>query len=291
MAKTFTKLTRPEMRKLAPGGKINEHGITFEKSASGDGVFTVNIMADGQRIHRVVGRESDGTTRTQAEAFIEKVRSDAKNDRLALPKGRKVALAMREAAAKYLDRLKVEGGKDLKMKRQRLDLHLVPFFGDYPLNKISGFDIERYKHQRQKESALLRRTPTKPATINRELAVLSHLFNKAVEWGWMDRRPAKINRFSEGQGRITYLTVDQVARLVECAKADGNAQIYPFIVIGLETAMRMSEILSIRREDIDLQRRVVFIPKAKAGAREQPITEHLGEFLVLGGARFEMPQS
>lgn len=136
MAKTFTKLTRPEMRKLAPGDKINEHGITFEKSAAGDGVFTVNIMEDGQRIHRVVGRESDGTTRTQAEEFIAKVRSDAKNDRLALPKGRKVALAMREAAAKYLGRLKVEGGKDLKMKRQRLDLHLVPFFGDFPLSKI-----------------------------------------------------------------------------------------------------------------------------------------------------------
>jgi len=119
-----------------------------------------------------------------------------------------------------------------------------------------------------------------PSTINRELAVLSHLFNKAIEFGWMDRRPAKINRFSEGQGRITYLTVDQITRLVECAKADGNAQIYPFIVIGLETAMRKGEILSIRREDIDLQRRVVFIPKAKAGAREQPITEHLGEFLA-----------
>jgi len=28
----------------------------------------------------------------------------------------------------------------------------------------------------------------------------------------MDRRPAKINRFSEGHGRITYLTVDQVIR-------------------------------------------------------------------------------
>lgn len=292
MAKTFTKLTRPDMRKLAPGGKINEHGITFEKSAAGDGVFTVNIMADGQRIHRVVGRESDGTTRTQAEAFIEKVRSDAKNDRLALPKGRKVALAMREAAGKYLDRLKGEGGKDLKMKRQRLDLHLVPFFGDFPLGKISGFDIERYKHLRQKEAVSVRPrgktivraadkiTTAKPSTINRELAVLSHLFNKAVEWGWMDRRPAKITRFAEGQGRITYLTVDQITRLVECAKADGNAQIYPFIVIGLETAMRKSEILSIRREDIDLQRRVVFIPKAKAGAREQPITDHLGEFLA-----------
>ena len=68
-------------------------------------------------------------------------------------------------------------------------------------------------------------------------------------------------------------------RLVECAKADGNTQIYPFIVIWLETAMRRREILAIRREDIDLQRRVVFILKANAGAREQPITEHLADFL------------
>ncbi len=249
-------------------------------------------MVDGQRIHRVVGRESDGTTRSQAEAFIEKVRSDAKHDRLALPKGRKIALSMREAAARYLERLQTEGGKDLKMKRQRLELHLVPFFGDYPLSKISGFDIERYKHQRQREAVSVRPrgktivratdkiTTAKPSTINRELAVLSHLFNKAVEWGWIDRRPARINRFAEGQGRITYLTVDQIARLVECAKADGNAQIYPFIVIGLETAMRRSEILSIRREHIDLQRRVIYVPKAKAGAREQPITEHLADFLA-----------
>lgn len=110
--------------------------------------------------------------------------------------------------------------------------------------------------------------------------MLSHLFNKAVEWGWMDRRPAKIKRFAEGQGRITYLTVDQITRLVECAKGDSNGQVYPFIVIGLETAMRRSEILSIRRADIDVVRRVIYIPKAKAGAREQPITEHLVEFLA-----------
>jgi hypothetical protein len=74
MAKAFVKLTRPAMRKLKPGEKIIEQGISFERLANGDGVFTVNVMVDGQRIHRVIGRESDGTTRTQAEEFIEKVR-------------------------------------------------------------------------------------------------------------------------------------------------------------------------------------------------------------------------
>jgi hypothetical protein len=93
MTKVFDKLTRPAIRRLAPGGKINEHGITFERLANGDGVFSVNVMVDGQRIHRVIGRESDGTTRTQAEDFIEKARTEARHGRLNLPKGRKMPLA------------------------------------------------------------------------------------------------------------------------------------------------------------------------------------------------------
>ena len=161
-----------------------------------------------------------------------------------------------------------------------------------PAADVRLFDIERYKFQRQKETLAVcprgktierparKITTAKPRTINRELAVLSHLFNKAIEWGWIDRRPAKINRFPEGQGRITYLTVDQITRLVECAKADVNTQNYPFIVIGLETAMRRSEILQIRREHVDIQRRIIFVLRAKAGAREQPITAHLAEFLA-----------
>src|SRR5262245_48923888 len=105
MAKAFSKLTRPVMRRLQPGARIYEHGIAFERLASGDGVFTVNVMVDGQRIHRVVGRESDGTTRTQAEETIAKLRTDAKHDRLDLPRGRKVTLSFRAAAATYLGRL------------------------------------------------------------------------------------------------------------------------------------------------------------------------------------------
>lgn len=45
--------------------------------------------------------------------------------------------------------------------------------------------------------------------------------------------------------------------------------------------MRRMEILSIRIENIDLQRRVIYVPQAKGGAREQPITEYLA--LILKG--------
>jgi integrase len=273
MAKAFLKLTRPAMRKLLPGGKIMEHGITFERLANGDGVFTVNVMVDRQRIHRVIGHESDGTTRTQAEAFLEKVRRDAREGRLHLPQGRKIALGFREAAAAYVQRLEEEGGKDVIVKRRRLTLHLVPFFGDTLLAKMSSFDVERYKKSRVEAGA-------KVGTVNREFAVLSHLFTKGVEWGWLDKRLANIKRYAEASGRITYLTINQIKHMIEAAKQDQNPQIYPFIVVGLETSMRRMEILRIRREHVNVQRRVIYIPQAKAGAREQPITAHLATFLA-----------
>jgi integrase len=75
------------------------------------------------------------------------------------------------------------------------------------------------------------------------------------------------------------LTAPQADRLLEAAKHDQNPQIYAFILIGLRTAMRKSEILSIRREHVDLERRTIHIPSAKAGARTQPISADLASFL------------
>ena len=61
-------------------------------------------------------------------------------------------LSFREAADKYMTKLMQEGGKDMPMKRYRLDVHLEPFFGDVPLSKIASFDVERYKKQRGERS-------------------------------------------------------------------------------------------------------------------------------------------
>ncbi len=150
MAKRFSKLTRPAMRTLPPNQSISEHGITFRRDASGDGVFSVNVMVDRRRIHRVIGRESDGVTRQQAEDFIAIARTDARRDRLELPDGRKTPLAFREEAEKYVEKLKEESGKNIRAKDRQLRQHLVPFFGSSPLGQIASFDIERYKRARRR---------------------------------------------------------------------------------------------------------------------------------------------
>ncbi len=231
MASKYLKLTRSFVRKTMVGEKIVEHGICFERLRDGDGRYSVNIMVDRQRIHRVIGKESEGVTRKQAEDFIENARADARNDRLNLPKGRKLSLGFREAAKKYLTQLGEEGGKDIPKKNERFNFHLIPFFAEKPLIKISTFDIERYKKNRLSEDAA-------NGTIYRELAVLSHLFNKAVEWKWINHKPLVIKRLKEDTGRITYLTTEQIYRLIEFAKKDQNQFVYPFIVT------RQSRVLS-----------------------------------------------
>ncbi len=288
MAKTFLKLTRARMRKLQAGGRINEHGITFERLRNGDGLFSINIMVDRRRIHRSIGRESDGTTRSTAEDFITKARHESREGRLNLPKRRKVALTLETATALYLDRLLQEGGKNIERKRQQLEQSLVPCLGDRPLSQISSFDVERYKKHRLSQAIKTRKKlqpgelhpPVRPSTVNRELATLSHMLNKAAEWGWIDRHTAKIRKLKEGDGRIVYLTAEQADTLLEAAKADQSQQLYPFILIGLRTGMRKSESLSIRREHIDLAACSIYVPHAKAGARVQPMSTALAGFLA-----------
>ena len=97
----------------------------------------------------------------------------------------------------------------------------APFFGDKPLAKVTTFDVERYKKHRLEEKAA-------NGTINRELAALSHLFTKAVQWRWIGHKPVTIKRLEEDKGRITYLTNDQIERLLDAAMQDEFPHIYPY---------------------------------------------------------------
>ena len=119
MAIRFSKLTRPAIRALKVGDSLTEHGITFRRDVNGDGVFSVNVMVDRQRIHRVIGRESEGVTRHQAEDFIAQVRTDARRQRLELPEGRKTPLSFEEASIRYVQRLRDSDGKNIDIKERQ----------------------------------------------------------------------------------------------------------------------------------------------------------------------------
>jgi len=273
MSLRFSRLTRRAVRQLEVGRKITENGIAAEKLINGDVRYSVNIMVDGKRIHRVIGKESDGITRTQCEEFVEQARTDARAGRLSLPKGRKLALTFSAAADDYVKRLEESGGKNIKTKRRQLRMYLKPYFGATRLDAISSFTIEKYKKRRLNQTAA-------EATVNRELATLSHLFNSSVEWKWLDRVPARPRKFAESAGRIIALTDEECDRLMTAAIASATPDLWLFVAFGLNTPMRHSEILAARWERLDLPKLRLNIPQAKAGQREQPITPELAKILA-----------
>lgn len=269
MALTFSVLNRAAIRVLKAGDKLSEHGVIVERLSNGDLRWKVNVMVDGQRIHRTIGRESEGVTREQAVRAIEAFRTKAREGRLDLPKGRKSHATFAELAPEYVKRLDEIGGKNMKAKRQHVAKQLVPFFGSYRADRITAALVQDYTRSRLA-------TGLKQATVNRELATLSHLLRRMAKWGWI--KPEAIPDIEKGQEPrkpIVVLSEQDAQALMKAAIADQDDRLWLFVAFGLNTAMRHGEILTVRYERINFEARRIFIPKAKAGEREQPITPAL----------------
>lgn len=274
MALRFNRLTRPAIRALNVGERITEHGIIAERSSNGDVRYSVNVMVDGDRIHRVIGRESEGVTREQAERAIENFRTKAREGRLDLPTGRKTYRSFAEAAEDYLTRLDESGGKNMADKRRHLRKYLMPYFKGYRADRITSFAVQHYSRKRLDQGA-------KQATVNRELATLSHFLNSIARWKWirLEDRP-QITKGEEPRKKIVVLSGEQQRALMQGAIGDQDGQTWLFVAIGLNSAMRHGEILRMRFDEIDFQHNRIYVPIAKAGQREQPITPSLAAMLL-----------
>lgn len=284
MSLKFNRLTRPALKALTKGQKIHEHGICVERTANGDLRYSVNLMVDGIRVHRVIGRESEGVTREQAERAIEHLRTKAREERLDLPRGRKTRRTFQEAAVEYLARIENQPkhGRNLKRKTAHINNRLVPYFKSHRPETITDFAIAGFIKHRTSEGAAV-------ATINRELSTLSHFLGRCVEWGWIKQRP-KIDKGAEEPKQIVVLAQDDQKALMKAATEDQDPLTWLFMVIAIGTGMRHGEILRIRWEHIDFANRRIHLPTAKAGSREQPIPPKLADRLKMEHEQLGMPQ-
>jgi integrase len=265
MVAGFRKLERGAIRRLGPGQKITERGITAEKLSDGDVRFSVNIMVDGVRIHRVLGRQSEGVTRTQAEDFVTKARTDAREDRLALPQGRKLHMTFSSAAELYQAKLLEVRGKDYVNNEQHIRLHLTPYFGAMRLDKISSFTVQKFQ-------AKCRADGLSEATINRILATFRRMGRRLHSWHLLPH-PFPLVKFEPERNRRTYvINAEEEAKLLEAALSDPQPYLWLFIRIGLATGLRHSEVLSARFEHFDPIRRRLKVLVKGGRWRQQPLT-------------------
>lgn len=152
--------------------------------------------------------------------------------------------------------------------------HLLPWFKDLRLSAIDQKMITDYKAQRA--------NAVKPATVNRELALLKTLFSKAIAWGMADRNPVKqVELFDEDNQIERVLTEDEEARLLDDC-VGRFAYLRSFIILALNTGMRRGELLTLKWGNVNLPfgQIVVEATNAKAKRRRMiPINSKVREIV------------
>ncbi len=107
-----------------------------------------------------------------------------------------------------------------------------------------------------------------PATSNRYLAALSHVFTVAQrEWGWLPYHPirGRVDRRRESGGRVRYLSEDERKALLEACAAEGHVYLESLVVVAICTGARQGELVAARWRHVDLGRQVWEIPESKSG--------------------------
>jgi len=124
-----------------------------------------------------------------------------------------------------------------------------------------------------------------PGTVNRYLALLSHVFSTVVkEWGLLESNPfTRVRKVKEPRGRVRYLAEWERHALLEACKASRNKHLYTVVVIALSTGARRGEILNLRWANIDIKRQVMTLEQTKNGERRTiPLAGHALELIEEG---------
>jgi len=148
---------------------------------------------------------------------------------------------------------------------------LLTYFGAKPISHITPWLIEKYK--------LWRRQKVKPATVNRELSLLSHLFTKGIEWGHVTDHPMKGGKVKKLPGetmRERILTPEEESGLL----AEASDTLRPLVILALDTGTRRGEILGLTWDRVELRHGEILLTQTKNGRpRRIPLTDRARETL------------
>jgi integrase len=164
--------------------------------------------------------------------------------------------------------------------RYFMDRHLLPYFGEWKLEDIRPEEVQRF----------LRLCPNlAPKTVRNMAAALSSSLRTAVTWGYLETNPVRgvalPAKRSVRERRA--LTTEEVKVLLGKLEEPCRTA----VVLILVTGMRIGEVLALRWDKIDWQRRAIIVdqslyegevstPKTQSGVRILPMTKLLFSALL-----------
>jgi len=222
----------------------------------------IDFTFKGQRV-----RESIGPSRKGAEKVIAKKKAEiAENKYLDIRKDPD-PVTFHEFCKQYVQWAKANKKASTISKDISIMRLLDKEFEGKHIHEITTWQIEKFK--------VKRRESLEAGSVNRELALIKHLFSKAVEWKKIKENPAKIvKRFKGETKRVRYLMPDEIQILL--SNCDGLlwGLLRPLVTVALHTGARQGELRGLKWNQVDFQIGVITLLDTKDGERRDiPMNE------------------
>jgi len=255
-----------------------------------DGTWYGKWRVDGRQVKRRIGPkrtrgEADGITKSQAEARLRELMAEVAADdirsRSAKVRSRN-GYTIQELGDLFIDHAREHRG----LKKTTLDdyamhlrIHLVPFFGDTPIQDIDARRIEAFAAHLSAKKGQGRRGGQRlsPKSVRNYLGSLSALLNFAVRKKWIAASPMSavdlptVTRDAPLE-ELTFLEPDEVARLIAAAVEgeyeDLDRTLY---VLATYTGLRQGELRGLRWQHVDFERALIHVLESVTrGRRSSP---------------------
>lgn len=267
------KLTVRSVEAVQPG---TTDIILWDTELSG---FGCKVTPKGKRTYFLYYRTRDGQQRRPAIGVHGPTRPEGARDIARrwladVAQGRdpsqsrandRAAPLVRELSERYMNEHAETRKKNTSIRNDKrlIASHVVPAIGAKKVGAVTRADISALHHK-------LRATPYE---ANRMLALVRKMFSLAERWGLRPdgSNPARnIDAYPE-QKRERFLSGDEVARLwsvlhSDAANAAASRSAIAALKLLMVTGRRLNEVLGLKWEWIDLERKTLRLPDSKTGA-------------------------
>jgi excisionase family DNA binding protein len=241
-----------EMPKGKPKSRLNlGYGAVYQRKTKAGAIrwYLDYRSAEGSRVQKVARMAVTAGDAVQA------LRQEVLNVLNQQSGGKVKQIGFREFSRSYLQNYMMAKRRNWASDRFRLK-KLDAYFSAYQdLREITPMKIGGFIKERQEAE-------NTGSTINRFLALIKHMLNKAIEEGYLETNPAKnIKPFRETNRIERVLSQDEEKRLL----AHSCGYLRSILVIGLNTGARLGEILRLEWRNIDLKARKINLLQTKSG--------------------------
>lgn len=225
--------------------------------------FYIRYTIHGRQIREVIGPDKKVADRVFHERALEALK-------YRYPETRKSGeIKFEDFTEDYLERHCKSKHKSLKNDIYHI-IELKKHFAGKSLREITPKMIENWRS--------LRLETVKPATVNRGLAFLKSMYNRAIEWEEINTSPMKkVKLDKEPKGRCNFLEKEEIPKLLDnCAE-----HLRAIVLVAINTGMRRTEILNLKWRDVDFRRDLINLFDTKNGeTREVPMNEVVKKILI-----------